>query len=126
MSVEEIKALVRSFVHEPWNKGNVEIIDELCSPGYRLHYGTENKVSSRDDLKQAVLNARSSSRDFKATVEEIIVEGERVAYEWKMSRTDEQGKDKTTVGITILRISGGKIVEDRFLADDVKPDETPA
>lgn len=126
MSVEEIKAIVRRFVDEPWNKGNVDVIDELCSPEYTLRYGTESIVRSRDDLKKGALDNRAISTNFKATIEEIIVEGNRVAYEWKMSRTDEQGKLKTTVGITILKIKDGKIIEDYFLADDVKPDQTPS
>jgi hypothetical protein len=44
-----------------------------------------------------------------------------VAYHWKMCATNDQGKLETTVGITLLRLVGGKIVEDRYLSGEVKP-----
>jgi ketosteroid isomerase-like protein len=123
MSVNEIKAMVKRFVDEPWNKGHVDIIDELCSPKYTVRYGTQSKAAGgRDFIKKAIVAARAESPDFKATVKEIIVEGNRVAYEWEMSGTDKQGKLKTNIGITILKIRDGKIVEDRFISGEVKPE----
>jgi hypothetical protein len=41
-----------------------------------------------------------------------------------MTGTSEQGKFETTVGITLLRLENGRIVEDRFLAGNIK--ESPA
>ena len=32
MAVEENKTITRRFVEEPWNKGNVAVLDELCTP----------------------------------------------------------------------------------------------
>ena len=32
MAVEENKAITRRFVEEPWNKGNVAVLDDLCTP----------------------------------------------------------------------------------------------
>ena len=125
MSVEEIKALVMRFVDEPWNKGNVDSIDELCDPEYTVRYAPDNWVGGREDIKKAALDARMKSTDFMATVTEIIVEGDRVAYEWIMAGT-EDGKYKKTFGITILRLKNGKIIEDRFIADDVRAGETVA
>ena len=123
MSVNEIKAMVRRFVDEPWNKGNVNIIDELCSPKYTVRYGTASKAAGgRDFIKKAIVNARAEEPDLKATVKEIIVEGNRVAFEWEMSGTDKQGKLKTNIGITILKLRKGKIVEDHFLSGVVKPE----
>lgn len=121
MSVEEIKVMVRRFVDEPWNKGNVDVIDELCAPGYTVWYGTDGKlVGNRNEYKKAILGSRADMPDLVATVKEIIVEGNRVACEWEMSGTDKQGKPTTTVGITIIKIEDGKIVEDHFLSGVVK------
>lgn len=125
MSAEEIKAMVRRFVDEPWNKGNVAVIDELCAPNYTVRFLPESEKGGREDLKQAILKARASSPDFHAEVDEIIVEGDRVAYLWTMCNTSEQGKDETIVGFTFLRFAGGKIVEDRFVSADVKPEQPP-
>ncbi len=48
-----------------------------------------------------------------------------MAYEWVMTGT-ENGKYKKTFGIIILRLKDGKVVEDRFMAEDVKEGETVA
>lgn len=122
MSVKEVREIVHRFVDEPWNKGNVDIIDELCAPEYTLRYGTESKKNGRDSLKKAILDARAEMTKFKAIVKEIIVEGNRIAYEWEMSGTDKQGKHMTRIGITILKLQKGKIVEDHFLSGEVKPE----
>ncbi len=37
MSSEDNKALVRHWKEELWSKGNVSIIDELCTPDYVCH-----------------------------------------------------------------------------------------
>jgi len=125
MSVDEIKTLVMRFVDEPWNKGNVDIIDELCAPDYTLRYGTETNQEGRDQLKKAVIDTRTKNLDFKAEVFEVIVEGDRVAYEWAMSGT-EDGKYQKYIGITILHLRDGKIISDRFLADKVKVEQPTA
>lgn len=124
MSTDEIRTLVMRFV-EPWNLGNVEVFDELCAPEYTLHYEPENWTAGCSDLKQAVLDARKNAPDYQITVNEIIIEGDRVAYEWVMSRT-ENGTFIKTKGITILRIKNGKITEDHFVAADVKQGLTSA
>lgn len=118
MSTDEIKALVMRFLDEPWNKGNVDAIDELCAPEYTLRYMPEQWVGGREDLKKGVLDSRKVA-DFYAAMDEMIVEGDRVAYQWTMSRTVD-GKLTKSVGITILRFKDGKIVEDRFISGDVK------
>jgi hypothetical protein len=120
MSVEEIKAMVMRFVDEPWNKGSMAVVDEICAPNYTVRYLPEIEKGDREELKQAIMQTRAGSADFHAQVDEIIVEGDRVAYLWKMSSTNEKGNLQETVGITLLRFAGGKIVEDRFVSADVK------
>ena len=119
MSVDEIKTMVRRFVDEPWNLGNFDSIDELCAPEYTVRYDTEQTKAGREDIKDSIRKARANSPDFHAEVNEIIVEGDRVAYHWTMTGTNEQGKFETTVGITLLRLENGKIIEDRFLSGNI-------
>jgi hypothetical protein len=42
MSLEEIKAIIRRRVDEPWNKGDVDVIDELCAPECAIHSQAAN------------------------------------------------------------------------------------
>jgi hypothetical protein len=115
----EIKTMVKRFVDEPWNLGNLDVIDELCAPEYTVRYYTEQTKGGREDLKEGIRKARATSPDLHAVVNEIIAEGDRVAYHWTMTGTNEQGKFETTVGITLLRLENGKIVEDRYLSGNI-------
>jgi ketosteroid isomerase-like protein len=107
MSVEQHKATIRRFV-EPWNTGDVAILDEVCASNYVLH-----GLGGVQELKQAITNYRKDIPDLQCTIEEMIAEGDKVAYRWTMQGTRE-GKAMTSTGITILRFADGKIVEDRF------------
>ena len=122
MSVEEIKALVRRYVDEPLNKGNFAVWDELCAPEFTVRNLADNTVQSREDQKRSFSQVRTNFPDFKNTLEEVIVEGDRAAFRWTMSWTEE-GKLKKAVGITILRIRNGKVVDDYFISDFVKMEQ---
>ena len=73
-------------------------------------------------LKAVITAFRTSFPDLHFTVEEIIAEGDKVAYRWTSHGTHQgeyegiapTGKPITATGITILRIVDGKVVEDRF------------
>jgi hypothetical protein len=125
MSVDEIKTMVRRFLDEPWNKGNVDVIDELCAPDYTVG-GALLTIGGREDLKEGIRKQRAASPDLNADMNEIIVEDDRVAYHWTMTGTYMQGKSWKFVGITLLRLDKGKIVEDRFLAVEIKQEAEPA
>jgi predicted ester cyclase len=117
MSVEENKALVQRYVEEPWNKGNVDVLDEMCAPNFHLE-----GLGGVAEFKAAITAFRKSFPDLHFTVEEIIAEGDKVAYRWSSQGTHQgefegiapTGKTVTSTGITILRIVDGKVVDDRF------------
>jgi len=119
MSVEDNKAIVRRYVEEPWNTGNLAILDELCSPG--LAVNGDLKLA---DFKKFIAESRRAFPDLHNTIEEMIAEGDKVVFRWTMRGTHRgeyegvapTGKPITFTGITIVRLANGKIVEDRFEA----------
>lgn len=124
MLPDDVKTIVNRFVDEPWNQGKVDVIDELCDPDYTVRYGTDREpLGGRDFIKNAILENRAKIPDFQAKVTEMIIEGDRVAYEWMMSGT-EDGAEFLNVGMTILHFRGGKIIDDRFIEDHVKAAQT--
>jgi ketosteroid isomerase-like protein len=113
MSIEQHKAAVQRMI-EPWNTGDVAILDEVCSPNYVLH-----GLGGVEELKQVITNYRTELPDLHATIEEMIAEGDKVAFRWIMRGT-RNGKAVTSTGITIVRFADGKIVEDRFEGSDTE------
>lgn len=117
---EENKALVQRFVEEAFNKGNLDVADEVYAPGFVSHEPDGPVERSPEYVKGFVGTYRGAFPDGHTTVEDQISEGDRVAYRWTfrgthrgellgIPPTDEQ---VTITGITVDRISGGKIEEE--------------
>jgi steroid delta-isomerase-like uncharacterized protein len=119
MSVEKNKALARRYQEEVWGKGNLALLDELLAPDYVDHSLPATMDPRFAGAKRAVKGAHDAFPDGQWTVEDLIAEGEKVVIRWKMQATHEHpfrgiapgGKPVTATGITILRITNGKIAE---------------
>jgi predicted ester cyclase len=63
----------------------------------------------------------AKSPDLRHTIEDIIAEGDKVAYRWTMRWTNQEtGKQEAYRGITFMRIADGKIVEDWYSAGAIE------
>lgn len=126
MSVEQHKAIVRRMIEEPWNQGHLEVLDEICAPTYTIH-----GLGGLQELKQGITDARHAFPDLYCTIEEMIAEGDKIAFRWTMRGTQQgewqgtapTGKAMIITGITILRFADGKIVDDRFEGTGPEPEE---
>jgi steroid delta-isomerase-like uncharacterized protein len=117
---EENKALIQHFVEEAFNQGNLEAAEEIYAPIFISHDPTTPEgQGTPDDVKQFVNTYRTAFPDGHTTVEGSIAEGDQVAYRWTFRGTHQgglmgippTGKQVTITGITINRLSGGKIEE---------------
>ena len=124
MSAEENKALVRRFVEEFWNEGNMSAADELMAVDAAIHMPT-GEVVKIDGLKSFAGTFRGSFPDWHSTVEELIAEGDRVAELWtgrgthrgELQGIPPTGKRVEVPGSVFYRIVDGKIVEFRGQLD---------
>ena len=115
---EAQKALVRQFVDEFWSRGNLAAADELMAPDAVIH---EPVLGTPADLKAVATMMRSAFPDWHSTVEEMIVEGDRVVERWTGRGTHlgefqgipATGKQVVVPGVVFYRIAGDKIVEFR-------------
>jgi predicted ester cyclase len=102
MSLEKNKAIARRYQEEVWGKGNLALIDELLAPDYVDHSLPATMDPGFAGAKRAVQGALDAFPDGQWTVEDLIVEGEKVAIRWKMRATHEHA---------FRGIVDGKIVE---------------
>jgi steroid delta-isomerase-like uncharacterized protein len=124
MSAEENKALVRRFVEEFWNQGNMATADELMAGDAEIHMPT-GETLDLDELKGFNAAWRESFPDWHSTFEELIAEGDRVAERWtgrgthlgELMGIPPTGKRVEGPGSVFYRIAGGKIVEFRGQLD---------
>ncbi|HKB34187.1 MAG TPA: ester cyclase [Candidatus Dormibacteraeota bacterium] len=111
------EAIYRRLIEEGFNQGNLAVVDELVSPDCREH-----QRGSRDGVegtKGTINYLRSAFPDFKITIDEVVVSGDKVWARQKGGGTNLGGfaghpptgiKAFTDV-IDLVRIEDGKIVE---------------
>ena len=124
MSAEENKALVRRFVEEFWNEGNMSAADELMAPEAQIHLPT-GEVVNPHEAKSFAATWRESFPDWHSTFEELIAEEDRVAERWtgrgthlgELQGIPPTGKRVEGQGSVFYRIVDGKIVEFRGQLD---------
>jgi steroid delta-isomerase-like uncharacterized protein len=120
MSAEENKALARRVLEEMFNKGNLDVADELLVPDYVDHDpAMPEDIHGPEGFKQYVSGYRSAFSDLHVEIEDQIAEGDKVVTRWTGTGTHDgelagippTGKRVTLPGMEIVRISGGKLVE---------------
>jgi steroid delta-isomerase-like uncharacterized protein len=127
MSAEKNKSLVRRFVDEVQSGGNVEAIDELCSPKFVNHSAPPGVPSNCEGVKQLTAMFRQAFPDSYFTVEDMIAEGDKVATR-KTFHGTHQGEfmgipptgQQVSIGvIDIVRVYDGKVVEHWSMGDNL-------
>src|SRR5215217_2699463 len=120
MSAEENKAVVRRLIEEVYNRGSLDMADELLAPDYVDHTWLPGKYAGREGLKRSVAKQRAASSDLHITIEEQIAEGDKVVSWVISSGTHDRerflglaptGERMTMKHIFISRVVEGKIVE---------------
>jgi len=117
---EQNKAIVRRLFEELWNKGNLSVADQLFSPNYAHHDPSTPDFGRgpESERKRATLY-HTAFPDLQLTIEDIIAEGETVMTRWSCHGTHKgdlsgiapTGKQFTISGVTIARLTNGKLAE---------------
>ena len=116
MSTEENKTIVRRFMTEILQQGDMSLIDQLCAPNY------VNRLTGQgiDSFKQLGGLMKAAIPDYHLTIENLVAEGDQVVARFTMTGTitgsimgsKPSGKAFSARGLTYYRLVNGKIVED--------------
>lgn len=114
------KALVRRYVEEVLNKGNLALIDELFAPTFIDHDSSMPEAKGPAGVKRLAAMVRDSFSDLQFMVEDMVAEGDRVVYRYSVRGTHTgpfmgiapTGKQFAVTGIHIYRVAGGKLQEE--------------
>lgn len=119
-TIEAHKAIFHRWFSEAWNKGNVEVAEEVISPDFTVHgAGGQPIKSGITGVQDLVRTWRAAFPDGEMVVEDVIAEGDIVAARliWRGTHTGEfygtppSGKRVEVTSIGIDRMENGKIVE---------------
>ena len=116
--LEENKAIVRRL-SEAADKGDWATFSELLAPDYVSH-GLGRGPLTREELVESYRMFLVTFADMHATIEDVIAEGDKVVTRYTVRCTHKgefqgipaTGKELAWTGISIVRIAGGKIVEE--------------
>jgi predicted ester cyclase len=119
MTAEQNKALLQRYIELVWDLQNPDAIDQFLAPHYRRHLSATSPPLTRAEQKQLLTRFRAAFPDIRITVEEVIADGDCLAFRSTMRGTHQgefQGIAPTGKAITVglldlIRIENGKFVE---------------
>jgi steroid delta-isomerase-like uncharacterized protein len=120
MSEATNKAISRRADEELFNRGNLDVADELFAPDFVYHDpATGEDLSGPESVKRFAAALRAAFPDLHQTIEDQVAEGDRVAYRWTARGTHRgellgaapTGNRVTFSGITVARLASGRIEE---------------
>ena len=123
--LEENKALIRRFVSEVINKGNIDAIDEFVPSNFIELDPLPGQEQGRDGFKQKISMMLDAFPGQQWVVQEQIAEGDKVVSKITWVGTHRQeflgvpatGKEVMVSGVEIDRVVNGQLVESQLLMD---------
>ena len=117
---DQNKNVVRRLFDELWNKGTLQVADEIIAPTYQHHDpSTPDLGKGPESEKKRVNLYRGAFHDFRLNIEDVLAEGETVVARWscrgvhkgELNGIAPTNKQFAITGVTICRFDHGKIVE---------------
>ena len=116
---KDSKEISRRVFEEVWNDKQVDLVNQLMVGDY-VHHDPQSPVASGiESYKQFVAYYLSAFPDLRFTLEDEVSEGDTVVTRWTATGTHEgdleglprTGKAMRVTGMTLARVSNGKVVE---------------
>ena len=112
--------LLEEHTETVWNQGDLDAVDRFIAAEYVEHDPSiEEELNGPDAYRQNVETFRSAFPDLKVTIEDSVVEGDRIAmrqsfrgtHEAEFMEIEPTGNEVVSTSLLICRIEGGKIAE---------------
>lgn len=117
---EANKAVVRRYIEENFNQGNLELIDEFFSADSVFQAPHSPELRGREERKEFEASLRKAFPDLHYSIDELIAEGDKVVMRWSFEGTHQgewqgissTGKKVSCGGTSTFRIANGMITEE--------------
>jgi steroid delta-isomerase-like uncharacterized protein len=123
---EENKAVSRRF-HEAIGKGSTQAVQAELAPDYLAHFPGVPGPQDAEGFKQLVNVFGTAFPDSHFDLDDVLAMGDKVVTRWTYHAVHTgpfqglpaTGKRVVMTGITILRLAGGKVVENTVELDQL-------
>jgi predicted ester cyclase len=109
-SLEQNKAVVRRFMTEVLQGGNLDVVDQVLDPSY---VNTSMGNVDRTGFKAMLGALKSAGMTFD--VKDLVAEGDSVVARFTVAVT-QSGQKTTAMGLAYYRVVNGKITIDEPLS----------
>ena len=109
-SIEQNKAVVRRFMTEVLQGGNLDVVDQVLDPSY---VNTSMGNVDRTGFKGMLGALKSAGLTFD--VKELVAEGDSVVARFTVAVT-QSGQKTTAMGLAYYRVVNGQILVDEPLS----------
>lgn len=119
MTIEENKQLYRRFIQEVFNEGKVERAEAFLAPDYVLHDAPPDAPTGAAAVVGVVRMFRAAFPDLVITLDALVAEGDvvcarattRGTHRGAFMGNPPTGNTVSMTGLTMVRVSGGRIAE---------------
>ena len=130
MTRDETRALIERL-HDIWNNGDLEAIPAVYAADFVAHmpkgWGPAEARDGHDGIRRAIERLRRGFPDWHEHVEDIVIEGDKVAVRYYSTGTHlgpfgtrpASGHRLRVDELSIFRIAGGRVAEQWCLNDDL-------
>ena len=125
-SMHTQSVLQRIFDHA-FNEGNLAAIDELVAPDGISHHLSWGMPANRMGLKQLIAMLRTAFPDLQCSIEDEIIEGDKIAAHWALRGTHKglflgnspTNKQILAQALIYARIENSQIIESWTMIDQM-------
>ncbi|MHB9755618.1 flavin reductase [Streptomyces sp. BYX5S] len=118
-------ARLRAAWDAAWNRGEVDALDAVLSPGYVRRRGPAGTSQDRAGFKESISMVRAAFPDLRTEIEDLVVDGDRLAVRWRSTgrHTDTflgvpaTGRPVEVSGATFAVFDGDTVTEESVTFD---------
>lgn len=119
-TAEQNKKLIRNAVEEIWNKGNFDMLKEMVTDDFVIHFPRPGEeIRGPENVKHFYTDLRKAFPDIHFSIVEQVAEDDKIVTHWSAAGTHKgefkgiaaTGKKVKFTAIDIDKVSNGKFVE---------------
>ena len=118
--------LIRTFIDEAFNKGNLSMLEEVIHPEYQ-YWSPDSQLKGIGQLREFIQAFRNAFPDLNLQIDDFFSSNDRTCTAFTLKGTHEQDfmgipatkKSVEVQGMVISRIKDNKILEDREILDNL-------
>jgi len=118
--------LVRTFIEEAFNSGNLSILEDIIHSNYHFS-STDTELNGVGELKEFIQLFRTAFPDLKLSIDDIFASDDKTCTSFTFTGTHEEGfmgipptkKAVKVRGVVISKIQENKILEEWEVLDNL-------